>query len=224
MRDLDPGMQLPGESDLAARFGVSRLTVREALKVLAGRGLVELSRGRRPTVREPDPSVLSGYFAVAMRRDPHALVELTEVRMSLEVLAAGRAARTADRASVTAVEKSLADMTDAAAIAGPAQEQRFHDADVAFHEALAMASRNSMLAFILSGFEEALRRSFTSSYRGRFARGGSFGEVIAAHQAVVDAVRIRNVAAAEKAMLAHLRDVEKDLKQSILAATEQPTR
>lgn len=223
INDLEPGMRLPGEAELAERFAVSRLTVREALKVLAGRGLVELSRGRRPIVREPDPTVLSGYFAVAMRRDPHSLLELVEIRKALEVLAAGRAARTVSRASITAIESALQQMVAAAARDEPEREHRFHEADIAFHESLALASGNRMLAFVLTGFEESLRRSFAASYRGHHARGGSFDEVIAVHRAVLEAVRAGDAKAAERAMLAHLRQVERDLKAAVRAMSDGPT-
>lgn len=210
-----PGARLPGEAELAQRFGVSRLTVREALKVLAGRGLLELGRGRRPTVREPDGSVLSGHFALAMRRDPHALLELCEIRQSLEALSAGKAAGRAGRASVAVLETAVERMAAAVALDEPERERRFNDADAAFHQALALAAGSRMLAFVLDGFEEALHRSFAASYRGHFARGGTFDEVLAAHRAVVDAVRAHDVPAAEQAMRAHLRQVERDLRTAI---------
>ncbi|MBB5791284.1 FadR/GntR family transcriptional regulator [Jiangella mangrovi] len=216
--EYEPGARLPGEAELAQRFGVSRLTLREALKVLAGRGLVELGRGRRPVVREPDGSVLSGYFAVAMRRDPHALLELVEIRESLEVLAAGKAARRSGRATAAVLETALERMAGAVDLGEPERERRFHEADAAFHEALALAAGSRMLAFVLEGFEDSLKRSFAASYRGHFARGGDFAEVLGAHRAVVEAVRAHDVPAAEQAMRAHLRQVEKDLRAAIEAA------
>src|SRR5882724_8386077 len=81
--DLTPGAQLPSEADLAETYGVSRLTVREAVRVLAGRGLLELSRGRRATVREPDGSAFGDFLAAAMRHDTKGLFDLIEVRQAL---------------------------------------------------------------------------------------------------------------------------------------------
>ncbi|PZF85876.1 FadR/GntR family transcriptional regulator [Jiangella anatolica] len=217
--ELGPGARLPGETELAQRFGVSRLTVREALKVLAGRGLLDLTRGRRPTVREPDGSVLSGHFALAVRRDPSALLELCEIRRSLEALAAGKAAARPGRAAVAALETAVDRMAAAVALDEPERERRFHEADATFHETLALAGGSRMLSFVLSGFEDALHRSFAASYRGHVARGGGFDEVVAAHRAILDAVRDRDVAGAERAMRAHLRQVERDLRAAIEAAT-----
>ena len=212
--DLDPGMQMQSEGDLALTCNVSRLTIREALKVLAGRGLVELSRGRKPTVREPDSSVLSGYLAVAIRRDPRALLELGEVRQSLEVLTATLASQHAGRASLAAIEAALEGM-EAAAERGPDAAEEYHEADVAFHEAVALASGNRMLAFLLEGLEESLRRSFHQSFKGRMARGGSIQDVIDAHREILERIRDRDAAGATRAMRTHLKDAERDLRAAI---------
>ena len=60
--ELAPGTRLPSEAELARQYEVSRLTVREAVKVLAGRGLLEVSRGRRAVVREPDGSAFGDFL------------------------------------------------------------------------------------------------------------------------------------------------------------------
>lgn len=215
VEELDPGMQLPSEADLALEYGVSRLTVREALKMLAGRGLVELSRGRKAMVQEPNSSVLSGYLAVAIRRDPRALLELTEIRQALEVLSATLSARHASRASIAAVDAAFQDMVAAAALGVSEGEQRYHEADVAFHEALALASGNRMLAFLLEGLEEALRRSFHHSFEGHLARGGLMSDVLDAHKDILERIRTGDAQGAAKEMRAHLKGAEKDLRAAI---------
>ena len=216
-----PGDSLPSEGDLAELLGVSRLTVREALKVLSGRGIVELGRGRRAMVRDRDSSVLAGYLEVAVRRDPRGLLELNEIRVSLEVLSATLAAQHASRAAIAAVNATLADMDEAASIvdasAGRDADalERYHKADVAFHEALALAGGNRMLAFLLESMGESLHHSFTASARGHFARGGTSGEVVTAHRLIAEAVAARDAKAAAAAMRAHLRDTERDLKVAL---------
>lgn len=212
---LQPGMRLPSEGDLASEYGVSRLTVREALKVLAGRGLVELSRGRRPVVREPDSSMLSGYFMVAIRRDPRALLELSEVRLALEVQAATLAARQAGRAALTAVDSALQGMVDAAAGDQLHDVAAYHESDVAFHEALALASGNRMLAFILEGLADSLRCCFEFSLKGHRARGRSVKEVLDAHRLIVEKVREGDASGAAQAMRRHLLDAQRDLTAAL---------
>ncbi len=215
VEELDPGMLLPSEADLGLDCGVSRLTVREALKVLAGRGLVQLTRGRRAMVQEPNSSVLSSYLAIAIRRDPRALLELTEIRQALEVLSATLSAKHANRASIAAVDAAFQDMAAAAALGAAEGEERYHEADVAFHEALALASGNRMLAFLLEGLEESLRRSFHHSFEGHLARGGSMNDVLDAHEGILDRIRAGDAQGAAKQMRAHLKGAEKDLRASI---------
>lgn len=220
LSQLSPGSSLPSEADLAARFEVSRLTVREAVKMLAGRGLLDLARGRRAVVREPDGSAFGDFLASLIHNDPKGLFDLMELRMSLETQSATFAARRASRAGLVAVENALQQMRDAAAEldAGADEDEagtRFHEADVRFHEALAMASGNRVLSFLFEAMSAPLKASFHMSRRGQELRGHSRVNTIAAHQAVLDAVRAGKPRAAAEAMRAHLQDSESDIKASL---------
>src|SRR4051812_11771356 len=90
---MAPGSSLPSEGDLAIRFEVSRLTVREAVKMLAGRGLLDVGRGRRAIVKEPTGVAFSDFLSTVIQNDPKGLFDLIELRMSLEVQSATLAAR-----------------------------------------------------------------------------------------------------------------------------------
>src|SRR5690242_3796382 len=68
--EMAPGQSLPSEGDLAARFSVSRLTVREAVKMLAGRGLLDVGRGRRAVVIEPSGVAFSDFLSTVIQNDP----------------------------------------------------------------------------------------------------------------------------------------------------------
>ncbi len=81
--ELGPGAQLPSEAALASTYEVSRLTIREAMKVLAGRGLIDAGRGRRAIVREPDGSAFGDFLSAVMRHDAKGLFDLVEVRQGL---------------------------------------------------------------------------------------------------------------------------------------------
>eukprot|EP01036_Dinobryon_divergens_P050023 gene50023-biopygen40836 len=98
--ELSPGSSLPSEGDLATRYGVSRLTVREAVKMLAGRGLLDVGRGRRAIVKQPTGVAFSDFLSTVIQNDPKGLFDLIELRMSLEVQTATLAARRASRASM----------------------------------------------------------------------------------------------------------------------------
>jgi len=66
---MAPGTSLPSEAELAERYAVSRLTIREAVKLLAGRGLLELARGKRATVREPDGAAFADFLISILHND-----------------------------------------------------------------------------------------------------------------------------------------------------------
>ena len=217
---LSPGASLPSEANLAARFEVSRLTVREAVKMLAGRGLLDLARGRRAVVREPDGSAFADFLVSLIHNDPKGLFDLMEVRMSLETQSATFAARRASRAGMVAVENALQEMRESNADlkAGTETEEaetRFHDADVRFHEAMAMASGNRVLSFLFEAMSTPLKASFYMSRRGQELRGHTRDDTIASHQAVLDAVRAGNPRAAAEAMRAHLQDSERDIRAGL---------
>jgi DNA-binding FadR family transcriptional regulator len=108
---LAPGMSLPSEAELAERYGVSRVTMREAVKMLAGRGLLDVGRGRRAIVRQPDGSVFGDFLSSLIKSDPKCLFDLIEVRRSLEIQSVTMAAQRATRAGITAAESALERMT-----------------------------------------------------------------------------------------------------------------
>src|SRR6266542_3974642 len=66
---LEPGEALPSEGQLAEALAVSRLSVREATRTLQARGLLELSKGRRPRVAAPNGSLVGDFFQITVRRD-----------------------------------------------------------------------------------------------------------------------------------------------------------
>jgi GntR family transcriptional repressor for pyruvate dehydrogenase complex len=207
--ELRPGQALPSEGELARTLSISRLTVREAVRALEARGLVELRKGRRPTVREPNGSLAGDYFRIAVRRDPAALFELLEVRLALEVRNASLAATNAPRSAIAAMAGAIDAMRRAE------DEEQFHDADVRFHEALAAATGNAMLTQLVEQLAEPLRVSRRHSHRGRLREGRPFDEVVEAHRAILYAVERRDPQAAAHAMESHLRTTERDLRAAL---------
>jgi GntR family transcriptional repressor for pyruvate dehydrogenase complex len=213
---MQPGASLPSEGELSARFGVSRVTVREAVKMLAGRGLLDLARGRRAIVREPDGTALGDFISWILQYDPKGMFDLVEVRLSLEVHSVALAAKRANRPALAAIESRLQAMRDAAVLMDAADgdtaaELAFHKADVGFHEALAMASSNRILISLFEAMALPLQRSFFMSRRGRQQRGRDSKQTIEAHERILACVRAGDVAAAEAAMREHLDDAGRDM-------------
>lgn len=211
--ELSPGQHLPAEAELAAVCSVSRATVREALKVLAGRGVIELAKGRRALVRGTDPSLVAAHLAVAIRRDPKSASELAEVRRALQEQAASLAAARASRAAMFAVQSAYAAMSEQLSepLPGSVQETcaAFDRADRAFLGALALASGNGMLDLLLDSLTDALDPQAPAA-ADLDATGTedpapaleSRRRLLGTRRALVDAVRDRDTERAARAMAA----------------------
>jgi len=213
------GAQLPSEATLAARFGVSRVTVREALKILAGQGLVSLARGRRAVVRQPDGAMFGGFLRSLIKSDPRAMFDLLQVRRTLEVQAVTFACRHASRAGLAAIEAAL-DTMQAVARSMPQDrwdagiDLAFDKADVRFHQALALAGGNRVLTYLFEAMETSLLEAFIASHRGlRFTRAALLASEVA-HRAIFDHIRARDERAACDAMLALLDRAEANLRRT----------
>lgn len=146
------GERLPPEADLMAQLGVGRSTLREAVRALAHAGLVEARQGSGTYVRalrEADP------LEERVRRAEAA--EANEVRLLLELETARLAAHRRDAEDLAAMRSSL-EARDAAEAAQDVQA--LLDADLAFHTAIAHASKNGVLAGLYETFARALRPTF----------------------------------------------------------------
>lgn len=213
------GSQLPSEAALATRFGVSRVTIREALKILAGQGLVSLSRGRRAMVEQPDGAMFGAFLKSLIKSDPRALLDLVQVRRTLEVQAVSLACRNASRAGLAAIEGALDSMRDLA-LAMPEEgldpdiALAFDKADVQFHQALALAGGNRVLTYLFEAMETPLLEAFIVSHRGRRNTRAELLDSHAAHRAIQDHIRAGDPRAARDAMLALLDRAEANLQMS----------
>jgi GntR family transcriptional repressor for pyruvate dehydrogenase complex len=218
--DLEPGSELPSESDLAGQLGVSRLTVREATRTLQARGLIEVRQGRRPVVAHPNAGPIGDFFMAAVRRDPRQLMDLLEVRRALEVHIAALAAARAGRAATNAMAMALGAMR---AVAD--DPLAFHEADIHFHESVAAASGNQMLSFMIEALERPLHASRMQSIRGHLARGATIEDLIEQHARILDRVEARDATGAGAAMRAHLEQTARDLRAAFALrdVTGEPT-
>ncbi len=207
--DLEPGAELPSEAEIAGGLGVSRLTVREAIKGLQARGLVDIRKGRRPTVAFPNARPIGDFFASMIRRDPRQMLDLLDIRLALEVQTATLAATRASRAAIDAMELALEDMRRNSSETDPAA---IHAGDIRFHAALAAASGNQLLAFLIEAMETPLHASRMQSLRGHLFRGGTVDDVIEQHALILERVIKRDAKGAGAAMKEHLAQTARDLR------------
>ena len=221
VQDLRPGAQLPSEAEMAADFGVSRITIREALKILSGRGLVSLARGKRAVVTQPDGAMFGAFLTSLIKSDPKSLFDLLQVRRALEVQSVILAIRHASRAGLAAVEAALNAMQAAAlemeggGVPQPDSERAFNLADVRFHEALALCGGNRVLTYLFEAMESALYEAFSTSHRGQRLAGQTMENLCQAHNLVFQHVSAREEKAAVEAMNAILDNAETNLRAAL---------
>lgn len=207
LKTMQPNTNMPTEAELADQFKVSRLTIREALKILAGRGLVDLGRGRRARTKAPDGSAFADFLTAAVLSDTRGLFDLMELRMALETQTAALAAKRATRAGVLGLERALEGMQSCAEGEGSMGEEdeiRFNGFDVQFHESIAAASGNRVLMTLFEGLAPPFFESFMQSRRGQRQRGHTRRSTIAAHQEIIDAIVAQDADRASEAMRKHL--------------------
>ncbi|HEY2908522.1 MAG TPA: FadR/GntR family transcriptional regulator [Vicinamibacterales bacterium] len=186
--NLQPGALLPAERELRA----SRTVVREAVKVLAAKGLVESRPKTGTRVRTRDAWNLLDPDVLAWQRDGAApashgaqLRSLTEVRRIIEPAAAELAAARADAHDIAALVQALAEMEQTALPARGADFEAFVQADMRFHLAILRAGRNDLLEQMSRVVYSALLVSFrsTSGLPGRAKAS------LPKHRAILDAIR-----------------------------------
>jgi GntR family transcriptional regulator, galactonate operon transcriptional repressor len=214
-----PGDALPQEPVLAAEYDVSRTVVREALRVLAAKGLVDARpmRGTRVRSREDwqllDPDILR--WALAADGIEPLLGHLLEIRHLVEPLSARLAAERASDAQRTALGAAF----DALVEAG-GQSDAFIEADLALHAAISAMAGNPLLGQLMAPVETALRLGRHIQVSGAGTGRRSSARSVAAHREVVSAIVRRDGRAAEAAMRSVVRgaaaDAERALGRSLL--------
>lgn len=141
--ELPVGSKLPSERQLAERFGVSRPVVREALRSLSARNLVDIQPGRGAFVRSASTTDAAYGLRMLFRRFQITSRDFIEARTMIEGTAAALAAERHQQADAAAMESALLQFERADGIIEQAR------GDMAFHMAIARASRNPMVETML---------------------------------------------------------------------------
>jgi GntR family transcriptional repressor for pyruvate dehydrogenase complex len=197
---LLPGDRLPAERALAEGLGVSRVTVREALRVLQGEGLLITKRGSSGTIVSPTVTSLGAEGEYNKR-----LGEVFELRLAVETMAARLAAERGapqDMRWLDTCQQALESSGDVHA---------FRRADSEFHLAVARMSRNTMLSQVVEDVRAAV---FSRLDRHDFAV--IYESSIRGHAAVIDAIKNRDPIAASAAMASHIEQA-RDEVMAVLA-------
>lgn len=198
---LRAGERLPGERDLAPRLEVSRPVLRDALKVLEERGLVESRHGGGTYIADIIGEVFSKPLTDLIARHERATLDYLEYRRELEGLTAELAARRATPADRELLNSLIEEMRHAHATANPDRER---EADVELHNAIGECTHNVILIHTLRACYRLLSAGILSHRATLFEMPGAREALLAQHEAIVAAILAADPIAARAAAEAHI--------------------
>jgi GntR family transcriptional repressor for pyruvate dehydrogenase complex len=206
---LRPGDKLPPERELAALMGVSRATVREALRSLAMLNVVDLRHGSGCYITSLEPKLLVENFDLVFSLTDRSFLQLIEARQVIEPGAVALAAARITPDELVRLEDVLSRSRECLA-ENPA---RFPPLDIEFHSLIASYSGNALLARIMQALSQM---SIASSQRTAVVKGAisrpSVERAIRVHESILDALKLGDSELARQRMTEHLHQVEETLR------------
>ena len=205
--ELGPGDRLPREADLAVRLGLSRSSLREAVRALSLVRILDVRQGDGTYVTSLEPSLLLDAlsFVVDLHQD-RSVLELLEARRVLEAEAAGLAAQRITEEQLNELRRVLAAMPACNSV------EEFVENDIGFHRTIATASGNAVIAKLLDSLSGPTIRA--RLWRG-ITQGGAIERTTAEHRAILNALEHRRPELARAWMTVHVASVEAWLEQAL---------
>jgi GntR family transcriptional repressor for pyruvate dehydrogenase complex len=200
-RSLAPGTLVPSERELGEGFRVGRSSVREALRMLESRGLIE-NRGNGTFVVSQVRNTLNQSLGLLLSTDEADLRELFEVRRILEGESAALAAARRTDEHLEGMDEAIDEMT-----AALDSEERYIDADIRFHLLVAEATGNRVSSHLMHAIRDQVQRALGTV----FHIPGSPEASLVQHREILDAIAARRPDEARARMHEHIARVEHDI-------------
>lgn len=218
---LRPGDSLPNEREMIARLGVSRGSLREALRLLEGHGVISVKSGPGggPVVREADPETFAGSTTLAMQFMRVRFGELIDARIAFEPQVAGAAAGHRTDGELARLQAAAAEMTRLTERAG-LQTAQFREPYNRFHHILAEACHNQVL--LMAGV--TFRKVWDSLHIDVAYSLESLAATARAHAEIARAVALGDAMAATEASHRHLLQYRAWLVRHQPELLERPVR
>ncbi|MDY0226581.1 MAG: FadR/GntR family transcriptional regulator [Desulfomicrobium apsheronum] len=194
--DLKPGDRLPPERQLAIMFGVSRNSVREAIKSLEQHGVLLSKPGAGTYIAENSQTNLAMAMGDAFARERHRLEDIFELRLLLEPQIAHLAAQRVTKHELQKLRSLISAYTKNMQDGLPVY---FYDQ--AFHDAIAAATGNQSITMIMVQMHELLRESRDEALQSTVRSAKSLED----HQKILEALSMRDPERAREAMTDHLK-------------------
>lgn len=196
---LRPGDRLLGEREMAVELGVSRTTLREALRTMELLGWLEIKPGGGTFIRDAQLNEVISPLALALSVEPARIEELWETRITLEVECAGLAALRASEEDLKGIADALREMKYSVG-----DLEVYAKADAQFHFLVAQASQNSMMNRLLQTFVVHILELIKKAGPLRFSHDVGGLDTIQEHISIYEAIASRNAEEARAQMRKHL--------------------
>lgn len=201
--DLVVGDRLPAERDLAGALGVSRASVREAMRVLEAQGVVESAPGGGPDagtlVTARPGAAMARFLRLHLGLSHFTVDELVATRVTLEAESARLAARHAGPEQLDGLDEVL-DRLDGLV----ADREGFNDLDTRFHVQIAAAAGNRLTADLTIGLRNSMRDQLLEVFRRIEDFAAEARRLQVEHRRILDALRARDPEAAAREVTAHV--------------------
>jgi len=196
--DYPPGERLPSERDLMEMFNVGRSSIREALFTLQRKGFLQINRGDRPRVIEPEPQKMIGELTDVVGMvlsKPDGVLHFNQVRSFFEASVARFAATNATAEDLTRIKAALDANRDAVG-----DFDKFRETDIAFHRAIADAAHNPIVFGVYDALVEWVisKRALPDDLEARNAAS------VAGHERIFECIKNKNAIDAYSAMSNHI--------------------
>lgn len=199
--DYQPGQKIMTERELASALNVSRNSVREAINKLVTLRFLEQRQGQGTFVRSVDDAVKIPLATVMASQDAN-LIDLLEMRMGIECTAAALAAQRATAADLAAIDAAIGEMERDTAAGGLGT-----GGDLAFHMAIATATKNPMQIYIMKNVADFLHVGIRENLLHLYEDPDNIVEILRQHKAIGQAVRRGDSDGAFNAMSRHINYV-----------------
>ena len=201
--EMNPGDELPSEKDFSEKLGVSRFSLREALRVAQAQGLIDINQGKKPTVAYPSASPAVNTMSLALKRSSEkSLFDLILAREALESQIVRIAAEKISDEDLYKLEEtiSLMEINDRPI-------DYYVNKDREFHNIILKSTDSLVFEIMLSSVTELIKES-----RKATLKSGGIKRAADAHKNIFNALKKHDPDLAEKEMKQHLINAEEDLK------------
>ncbi|ANU15285.1 FadR/GntR family transcriptional regulator [Planococcus halocryophilus] len=209
-KNLQPGDRLPSERDLASLLGVSRNSIREALKNLESKEFIEIRQGGGSFRAASKRDLLGNELRTHIDKAKAILIdEMLELRRAFEVEAAFLAAQRATPENLEAIKNVLIQMADA-----KNDPEKGVQADLDFHLQVAYATKNQLLIDLMATLAMRMEENIRETRKHRFTDFNRHQDTLYEHEEIYDAIASQNSDLAKKLMSQHISRIRSELHSS----------